>query len=55
MIILNQYDHFLVMELMNEMYKAREAGAVGSQDWNEAVEIYLKMMAPITPHIAEEL
>ncbi len=44
-----------LMELMNEMYKAREAGAVGSQDWNEAVEIYLKMMAPITPHIAEEL
>ena len=44
-----------LMELMNEMYKAREAGAVGSVDWNEAVEIYLKMMAPITPHIAEEL
>jgi len=44
-----------LMELMNEMYKAREAGAAGSQDWNEAVEIYLKMMAPITPHIAEEL
>ncbi len=44
-----------LMELMNEMYKAREAGAVGSQDWNEAVEIYLKMMAPVTPHIAEEL
>jgi len=44
-----------LMELMNEMYKAREAGAAGSQDWNEAVEIYLKMMAPVTPHIAEEL
>ena len=44
-----------LMELMNEMYKAREAGAVGSQDWNEAVEIYLKMMAPVTPHVAEEL
>ena len=44
-----------LMELMNEMYKAREAGAVGTLDWNEAVEIYLKMMAPITPHIAEEL
>ena len=44
-----------LMELMNEMYKAREAGAAGSDEWNEALEIYLKMMAPVTPHIAEEL
>ncbi len=43
------------MELMNEMYKAREAGAAGSDEWKEAQEIYLKMMAPVTPHIAEEL
>ncbi len=44
-----------LMELMNEMYKAREAGAAGSAEWKEAQEIYLKMMAPVTPHIAEEL
>jgi len=44
-----------LMELMNEMYKAREAGAVGSDEWNEAQEIYLKMLAPAAPHIAEEL
>ena len=44
-----------LMELMNEMYKAREAGAAGSDEWKEAQEIYLKMMAPATPHIAEEL
>jgi leucyl-tRNA synthetase len=44
-----------LMELMNEMYKAREAGAVGSAEWNEATEIYLKMLAPVAPHIAEEL
>jgi len=44
-----------LMELLNEMYKAREAGAVGSNEWKEAQEIYLKMMAPVTPHIAEEL
>jgi leucyl-tRNA synthetase len=43
------------MELMNEMYKAREAGAVGSPAWKEAQEIYLKMLAPVAPHIAEEL
>jgi leucyl-tRNA synthetase len=44
-----------LMELMNEMYKAREAGAATSAEWAEAREIYLKMMAPVTPHIAEEL
>ncbi|HKJ39688.1 MAG TPA: class I tRNA ligase family protein, partial [Anaerolineales bacterium] len=44
-----------LMELMNEMYKAREAGAVGSDEWNEAQEFYLKMLAPVAPHIAEEL
>ncbi|MEK6754315.1 MAG: leucine--tRNA ligase [Chloroflexota bacterium] len=44
-----------LMELMNEMYKAREAGAAGSDVWKEAQEIYLKMMAPVTPHISEEL
>ena len=44
-----------LMELLNEMYKAREAGAVGSPEWDEATEIYVKMMAPVAPHVAEEL
>jgi leucyl-tRNA synthetase len=44
-----------LMELLNDMLKAREAGAAGSAAWAEALEIYVKMMAPITPHIAEEL
>ncbi|CAG1008455.1 leucyl-tRNA synthetase [Anaerolineales bacterium] len=44
-----------LMELLNEMYKAREAGSVGSDEWKEAQEIYLKIMAPVAPHIAEEL
>jgi leucyl-tRNA synthetase len=44
-----------LMELLNEMYKAREAGAADSDEWKEAQEIYVKMMAPVTPHIAEEL
>jgi leucyl-tRNA synthetase len=44
-----------LMELMNEMYKAREAGAVGSDEWAEAIDIYLRMLAPVAPHIAEEL
>ena len=44
-----------LMELLNEMYKARQAGAVGSAEWTEAQEYYLKMLAPVAPHIAEEL
>ena len=44
-----------LMELLNEMYKAREAGAVGSKEWAEAQDIYLRMLAPVAPHIAEEL
>ncbi len=44
-----------LMELMNEMYKAREAGVTGAPEWEEAIDIYLRMMAPVTPHIAEEL
>jgi leucyl-tRNA synthetase len=43
------------MELLNEMYKAREAGAAATPEWAEAQEIYLKMMAPACPHITEEL
>ncbi|MEN6392572.1 MAG: leucine--tRNA ligase [Anaerolineaceae bacterium] len=44
-----------LMELLNEMIKAAENGAAGSKEWQEALEIFLLMMAPATPHIAEEL
>lgn len=44
-----------LMELLNEMYKARDKAVDGTPEWNEAVDIYLRMMAPVTPHIAEEL
>jgi leucyl-tRNA synthetase len=44
-----------LMELLNEMSKARELGAGGSPEWEEAIDFYLRMMAPVTPHIAEEL
>lgn len=43
------------MELVNLMYKARTAGAEGTKEWQEALKIYLLMLAPICPHIAEEL
>jgi leucyl-tRNA synthetase len=44
-----------LMELLNELYRAREQGAAGSKEWAEAKDIYLRMLAPAVPHIAEEL
>lgn len=44
-----------LMELLNTMYDARDEGAVGSEEWHEAQDIYLRMMAPVAPHIAEEI
>ncbi len=44
-----------LMELLNEMTTAKANGAYGSEAWQEAESIYIRMMAPITPHIAEEL
>ncbi|MEA4908812.1 MAG: leucine--tRNA ligase [Anaerolineaceae bacterium] len=44
-----------LMELMNEMMRAKQQGAWQSKDWNEATEIYLKMLAPVAPHISEEI
>lgn len=44
-----------LMELLNNMYKAKERGAAGTPEWKEAQDVYLRMMAPVTPHLAEEL
>ena len=44
-----------LMELLNEMYTARDAGAVGTPEWDETIDVYLRMLAPVAPHIAEEL
>jgi leucyl-tRNA synthetase len=44
-----------LMELLNEMYKARDRGVAASPEWTEAVDIYLRMLAPVSPHISEEL
>jgi leucyl-tRNA synthetase len=43
------------MELLNGIADARERGAAGTPEWDEALDLYLRMMAPVTPHIAEEL
>jgi len=44
-----------LMEMLNEMGRAKNAGAFGTEEWNEAADIYLRMLAPVCPHIAEEL
>jgi len=44
-----------LMELLNDMYRAMDGGAVGTQEWDEAVDIYLRMAAPVIPHVTEEL
>ncbi len=44
-----------LMELLNDFAKAKSAGAMGSPEWDECVDIYLRLMAPVAPHITEEL
>ena len=44
-----------LMELLNNMVDAKRNGAGHSPEWREILEIYLLMMAPAVPHIAEEL
>jgi leucyl-tRNA synthetase len=44
-----------LMELLNDLVIYKEKGGWGTPVWNEAVDIYLRMMAPAVPHIAEEL
>ncbi len=43
-----------LMTFTNALYKYRETVA-GTPEWNEALTTLLKLMAPITPHLAEEL
>jgi len=44
-----------LMEFTNYLTKVREEGAVGISAWNEAIDILLLLLAPTTPHLAEEL
>jgi leucyl-tRNA synthetase len=44
-----------LMELTNTLTSARDAGQAGSPAFKEAVDGLLRMMAPVTPHLAEEL
>lgn len=44
-----------LMTLINDLINYKEQGGWETPIWKEAVDIYLRMMAPVTPHIAEEL
>jgi len=57
----DDYEHFefntivsALMELTNALYKLRDA-VEGTPAWDEAVNTLLLLMAPVTPHITEEL
>jgi leucyl-tRNA synthetase len=43
-----------LMELSNEMMKLKEK-VYGNPAWDEAVEVYTQMLAPVAPHISEEI
>ena len=43
-----------LMEMTNALYKYR-AATQGTPAWDEAINTMLLLMAPVTPHIAEEL
>ncbi len=44
-----------MMELTNTLSRARESSQVPAAVWSEALRTLVLMMAPITPHVAEEL
>jgi leucyl-tRNA synthetase len=43
-----------LMELLNEMLRVKPE-TFGTPAWKESVELYLKLLAPVAPHISEEL
>lgn len=44
-----------LMEMNNTLIKSRESSVVGSEVWGESLSALVRMMAPIFPHISEEL
>ncbi|MFC1900457.1 leucine--tRNA ligase [Chloroflexota bacterium] len=44
-----------LMEYTNYLAKVKEAGQVKQNDWDEAIEKLLLLLAPTAPHITEEL
>ncbi len=44
-----------LMALRNDLTEAARTGAVDPQVWSEGVDTLLKLLAPIAPHVTEEL
>jgi leucyl-tRNA synthetase len=44
-----------LMEMRNALIEVMKTSKVGEQVWVESVDAFLLLLAPITPHIAEEL
>ncbi|MCW5854061.1 MAG: leucine--tRNA ligase, partial [Anaerolineae bacterium] len=44
-----------LMKLNNDLLRAKEAGLYGTPVWEEAVEAFLLLLAPLAPHLSEEL
>ncbi|HET9000034.1 MAG TPA: leucine--tRNA ligase [bacterium] len=44
-----------LMECTNALYRAREQGAAGTEEWSPALRTMVLMLAPFAPHLAEEL
>jgi leucyl-tRNA synthetase len=44
-----------LMELTNAIVRARESGLAGTPAYAEAVDTLLLLLAPVAPHVAEEL
>ena len=44
-----------LMEFTNYLGKVKDTGAVDPADWEEAINVLLRLIAPSTPHFAEEL
>jgi leucyl-tRNA synthetase len=60
--VTNDLEHFhfntaiaSLMELNNLLFRIKDSAVSGTELWREAQEILLKLMAPIFPHITEEL
>lgn len=44
-----------LMELTNALVKAKRSATYGTPAWTEALDLFNRMLAPIAPHIAEEI
>lgn len=44
-----------LMKLLETMRKTKKTGKVKREIWQESLRIYLLMLAPVAPHLAEEL